>query len=165
GVLLFALTSREHRRWLREPGPYIACAIAILLFSPVLIWNWQNDWVSFGFQGQRVVENRGIHLRWLLDSILGQAALIGPWIWIPMLIACADEVRRGRADSRSWFVRCTASVPIVLFTVLALWVPTGGHYHWQATGYLMLFLLLGNIVAQKLENSDIQAKRWLLAST
>src|SRR5262249_32981361 len=89
----------------------------------------------------------------------------GPWIWIPMLIACAHGVRRGRADSRSWFVLCTASVPIVLFTLVALWVPTGGHYHWQATGYLMLFLLLGNIVAQKLENSDIQAKRWLFAST
>jgi 4-amino-4-deoxy-L-arabinose transferase-like glycosyltransferase len=85
GIVLFALTDREYRRWFREPGPYLACAIAILIFSPVLIWNWQNDWISFGFQGQRVIENRGISLRWLADSILGQAALIGPWIWIPML--------------------------------------------------------------------------------
>jgi hypothetical protein len=165
GIALFALTSREHRRWFREPGPYIAGTIAIVLFSPVLIWNWQNDWVSFGFQGQRVVENRGVHLRWLLDSILGQAALIGPWIWIPMLIACAHALRRGRADSKSWLALCIAAVPIVLFTLVALWVPTGGHYHWQATGYLMLFPLLGSIVTQKLENRDIFAKRWLFAST
>jgi len=165
GVVLFALTSREHRRWFREPGPYIACAIAILLFSPVLIWNWQNDWISFGFQGERVVEHRGIQLRWFMDSILGQAALIGPWIWIPMLLACVQAVRVGRADPRSWLILCVASVPIVLFTSVALWVPTGGHYHWQAPGYLMLFALLGKLVAQKLENGDIVAKRWVLAST
>src|SRR5262245_47461038 len=166
GVLIFAATSRDHRRWFREPGPYIACAIAILVFSPVLIWNWQNDWISFAFQGERVVvDYRGISLRWLLDSILGQAALIGPWIWIPMLLACAPAVREGRGDSKSWLILCIAWVPIVLFTLVALGMPTGGHYHWQAAGYLMLFPLLAKLVVRKLENGDIFSKRWLFAST
>jgi Dolichyl-phosphate-mannose-protein mannosyltransferase len=165
GVLIFALTSRDHRRWFREPGPYIACAIAILFFSPVLIWNWQNDWVSFVFQGERVVVNRGTGLRWLLDSILGQAVLIGPWIWIPMLLAIAHAVREGPAASKSWLILCVACVPIVLFTLVALWMPTGGHYHWQAPGYLMLFPLLAQLHVRKLENGDIPAKRWLFAST
>jgi Dolichyl-phosphate-mannose-protein mannosyltransferase len=165
GVLIFALTSRDHRRWFREPGPYIACAIAILVFSPVLIWNWQNDWISFAFQAERVVEEPGIDLRWVLDSILGQAALIGPWIWIPMLLACAPAVREGRADSKSWLILCIACVPIVLFTLVALWMPTGGHYHWQAPGYLMLFPLLAKLLVRKLENGDILSKRWLFAST
>jgi hypothetical protein len=165
GVLIFASTSRDHRRWFREPGPYIACAIAILVFSPVLIWNWQNDWISFVFQAERVVEDPGMSLRWVLDSILGQAALIGPWIWIPMLLACAPAVREGRADSKSWLILCIAWVPIVLFTLIALWMPPGGHYHWQAAGYLMLFPLLAKLLVQKLENGDILSKRWLFAST
>jgi hypothetical protein len=166
GVLIFASTSRDHRRWFCEPGPYIACAIAILVFSPVLIWNWQNDWSSLVFQGERVVrENRGIGLRWLLDSVLGQAALIGPWIWIPMLLACAHAVREGRANSKSWLILCVAFVPIVLFTLVALWMPTAGHYHWQAGGYLMLFPLLAKLLVRKLENGDILSKRWLFAST
>ena len=164
GVALFAATSREHRRWFRDGGPYIAGAIAALLFSPVLIWNWQHDWVSFGFQGYRVVENRGISLRWLGDSILGQSALIGPWIWIPMLLVAVPALRVGRAESKSWFLLCLAGVPIVLFTAVALWVPTGGHYHWQAPGYLMLFALLGKVAAQKLGNGDAAARRWLFAS-
>jgi hypothetical protein len=164
GVLLFASTSRDHRRWFREPGPYIACGIAILVFSPVLIWNWQNDWISFVFQGQRVVEDPGIDLRWVLDSILGQAALIGPWIWIPMLFACAHAVHEGRADSKSWLILCIASLPIILFTLVALWMQTGGHYNWQAAGYLMLFPLLAKLLVQKLENGDIFSRRWLFAS-
>jgi len=165
GVALFAATSPGHRRWFREPGPYLAGLIAVLVFSPVLIWNWQNDWVSFGFQGQRVVENRGIELRWFADSILGQAALIGPWIWIPMLLACARAMRAGRADVRTWLVLCIAAVPILGFTAVALWVPTGGHYHWQAPGYLLLFPLLGKLTAQKLQIGDRVAKHWLFAST
>jgi len=166
GVLIFASTSRDHRRWFREPGPYIACAIAILFFSPVLIWNWQNDWSSLVFQGERVVrESRGIGLRWLLDSVLGQAALIGPWIWIPMLLACAHFVREGRANSKSWLILCIACVPIGLFALVALWVPPHGHYHWPAPGYLMLFPLLAQLHVRKLEKGDILAKRWLFAST
>jgi len=164
GIVLFAVTSQEYRRWFREPGPYIACAIAILVFSPVLIWNWQNDWISFSFQGRHAVENEGTEVRWLIDSILGQVALIGPWIWIPMLLSCVQPARDGRTDSKSWLVLCIASVPILVFTVISLWVPPSGHYHWQAPGYLMLFPLLGRFVAQKLESGDIHAKRWLVAS-
>jgi hypothetical protein len=102
-------------------------------------------------------------LRWLLDSILGQAALIGPWIWIPMLLACAPAVREDRADSKSWLILCVAFVPIVLFTLVALWMKTGGHYHWQAAGYLMLFPLLAKLLVRKVENGDILSKRWLFA--
>ena len=31
-------------RWLRSPYPWAAVVIALLVFSPVLIWNWQHDW-------------------------------------------------------------------------------------------------------------------------
>src|SRR6266705_3664291 len=99
-----------------------------------------------------------------MDSILGQAALISPWIWIPMLLACVQAVRVGRADPRSWLILCVASVPIVLFTSVALWMPTGGHYHWQAPGYLMLFPLLGRLVIDKLEAGDVFARRWWVDS-
>ena len=165
GIMLFALTSRQHRRWFRDAGPYIAGAIALLVFSPVLIWNWQNDWVSFGFQGGRAIGSQEFTLHWVVNSILGQAALIGPWLWIPMLMVAWQAARTGSADVKSWLLLCIACVPIVLFTMVGLWVPTGGHYHWQAPGYLMLFPLLGEVLEQRLENREIVAKRWLFAST
>jgi Dolichyl-phosphate-mannose-protein mannosyltransferase len=164
GITLFALTSREHRKWFRQPGPYIACAIAVALFSPVLFWNWQHDWLSFGFQGRRAIEIKELNIRRLVTSIFGQAALIGPWIWIPMLLALGHAMRVGRSNSKSWFVVCVASVPIVLFTVIALWARTGGHYHWQAPGYLMLFPLLACLVVEKLEAGNVHTWRWLSAS-
>jgi Dolichyl-phosphate-mannose-protein mannosyltransferase len=165
GVAVFAATSREHRRWFKEPGPYLAGLIAVVLFGPVLIWNWQNDWVSFSFQGRRVIEDDGIHIRWLLDSILGQAALLGPWLFIPMLLASAQAVRAGPADRPGWLLLCIGSVPVLVFTAVALWVPVGGHYHWQAPGYLLLFPLLGKLTAQKLERGERFPRQWLFAST
>ena len=49
-VFLFLLVDRSSRKLLRTPLPYIGLAIALLIFSPVLWWNFQNNWASFLFQ-------------------------------------------------------------------------------------------------------------------
>src|SRR5258706_7689264 len=92
-IALFTLTSREHRQWFRKPGPYIACAIALAVFSPVLLWNFQNGWISFRFQGVRAVDFIWIGIKRLLTNIVGQASFIGPWIWVPMLLACGSSIK------------------------------------------------------------------------
>ena len=164
GISLFALTSREHREWFRKPGPYIACAIAVAVFSPVLIWNFQHHWVSFDFQGERATEFTGVNIKALIKNILGQAAFIGPWIWIPVLLACIRPIQDGRANSTSWFLLCTGSVPILFFTAISLWAPSHGHYHWQAPGYLLLFPLLAKYVLEKLQDRDALTLIWLRLS-
>ncbi|MCG6929848.1 MAG: glycosyltransferase family 39 protein, partial [Desulfofustis sp.] len=55
GILLFLLVDGEARRWFLKPQPYLALLMALALFSPVLIWNYQHDWVSFLFQGEQRV--------------------------------------------------------------------------------------------------------------
>ena len=52
-LLLFLIADKDSRRWLLRPQPYLAFAIGVLLFLPVLIWNSQHDWASFVFQGSR----------------------------------------------------------------------------------------------------------------
>ena len=47
GLLVFLLFSRRYRKLLAKPWPYIAIGIMVLLALPVLIWNAQNDFVSF----------------------------------------------------------------------------------------------------------------------
>jgi len=42
GALAYLLVDRRSRRWLLLPDPYLAAIIALLLFSPVLVWNMQN---------------------------------------------------------------------------------------------------------------------------
>jgi len=161
GVTLFALTSREHRIWFGKPGPYMACVIAVAVFSPALIWNIQHHWVSFDFQSERAIDFTGFNIRVLITNILGQAVFVGPWIWIPILKACWRPLQDGRTNLASWFLLCVAWVPILFFTIMSLWMQTHGHYHWQAPGYIFLFPLLARLTIDKLQNHDAFTLKWL----
>lgn len=164
GAGLFALVSKEQRRWIAHPGPYVAMAIAAAIFSPALIWNARYDWISFRWQGQRGLESQGLHWDWLARDIGGQALWLLPWIWWPlalelprsMLLAVRDPVRR--------FLACMAVGPIVLFTAVSAYANVGFHFHWQAPGYLMLFLALGATLADRLARGHAVSIWWLRSS-
>jgi len=51
GVFGFLVFSPEQRSWLRRKEPWIGVALALLAFSPTLLWNAQNGWQSFAYQG------------------------------------------------------------------------------------------------------------------
>jgi hypothetical protein len=61
-----------------------------------------------------------------------------------------------------------AILPIVFFTVVTLWSDLQYHFHWQAPGYMMLFMPLGFAIDKSLVN-DIKwtrlTRRWLVFST
>jgi len=52
-AFVYLLVDRPSRQWLLRPEPYLAAAVAIALFGPVLLWNFRNHWASFAFQGPR----------------------------------------------------------------------------------------------------------------
>jgi dolichol-phosphate mannosyltransferase len=52
-VLLFLCLDPPSRHWLKKSEPYLAAAIAFLLFLPVIFWNAEHAWASFIFQGSR----------------------------------------------------------------------------------------------------------------
>ena len=58
GLIGFCLTSPSHRSALRSPWTLLSLALFTIAFSPVLYWNWQHDWVSFLFQGNRGIPGR-----------------------------------------------------------------------------------------------------------
>ncbi len=158
GLVLFALTSRAHRRWFAEPGPYVAALIALAIFSPVLLWNARNGWVSFDFQGSRA---GGASFRPLgiVRSIGGQAGYLGPWVFVLLVAVYFKGLRRGPKATAIWLLCCLATIPLVLFTVIALWAEINAHFHWQSPGYLMLFPLVGVFIPE-----DARMRRWLIGS-
>ena len=165
GLFVFALTSRAHRRWLFEPGPYLGCVIAVVVFSPVLIWNWQNHWASLGFQGGRALAIEHLDPSALVEAVLGQCAWTGPWLWVPLVCVYGSRLARGPRDAKSWYLCCAASVPILLFTLVTIWAPdTRSRYHWAAPGYLMLFPLLADFAVARLKLVDARTARWLVGS-
>ena len=79
GVFLYALFYR--RTWFINKGFYISAVITAIIISPILIWNIQNDFITFRFHGERVVvdENSGFHFMGLLREIVGQLVVNNPF--------------------------------------------------------------------------------------
>jgi hypothetical protein len=165
GAGLFVLGRRDQRRWLVSPGPYLALAIAALLFSPVLLWNERHHWISFVWQSTRGLDElQGIRLDWMLRNLGGQALELLPWVWLALLVELWRSFRRDAPPERR-FLACLAVVPIVLFTAVTAYAATGQrHFHWGMPGYLLLFLPLGERVHGALQQGRA-AYRWGLAAT
>jgi len=85
-VLAFMLVPDWRRRWLLSPYPWLAAAIALVLFLPVLIWNAQHDWASFRFQLVRAIATHELSLRTVADFIGLQFGLVG-FILLPVVLS------------------------------------------------------------------------------
>ncbi len=78
----------ELRARLREPGPYLATAVALLVFSPVVLWNATHDWASFAFQlSHGLAPVGGSVARRELELFGGQAGLVSPMLFALLLVA------------------------------------------------------------------------------
>jgi hypothetical protein len=143
GTVLYLLLQPGARHWLRRPGPYLAIVIGLLVFSPVIAWNAEHGWVSFLFQGGRALGGLAFRPDTLLTALLGQAAYLCPWIWLPMVVILVKEGRRlaGDLDAADRFLLCQAIVPLAVFTLVAC--TRSVLPHWTLVGFLSLFPLLG----------------------
>ena len=146
GAALYLLTSPLHRRWLARPQPWVAAALAALLFAPVLEWNAAHGWISFAFQGGRAMAHK-LHPGGPLLVLAGAALFLLPWIWLGLMAALLRGLRAGPLAWRSWLLCWLALPPIVLFAVVALW-SRQVLFHWAVPGYLFLFPLLGALLVR-----------------
>ncbi|MBI3584522.1 MAG: glycosyltransferase family 39 protein [Nitrospinae bacterium] len=49
-IFLYLVVSPHHRVLLKRKEPYLSFLIGLIIFSPVIFWNAQNDWLSFKYQ-------------------------------------------------------------------------------------------------------------------
>jgi len=160
GAVLYLLASRPHRHWLVRPEPYVAAALALAVFSPVLIWNATHGWASFAFQGDRAL---GLRFRPLMpiQTLAGEALFVLPWVWLPMLVLFV------RGFHQNWSRRLLvwlAAPPIVAFALVSAWSSQRVLYHWAAPGYLMVFPMLGDAIAQHADRTWIRRLVWATAT-
>lgn len=145
-AFVFVLAT-PHRRRLASPWPWLAVALAGLVVTPVVIWNAENDWVSFLFQAAR---GGGGRVNWIGfgRQIVGQLAYLAPWTLVGAVLATIAALRADRSSSGpSAFLLALATLPIGLFTMVPLF-GGDGLPHWQMPGWLFLLPLLGRILAE-----------------
>jgi hypothetical protein len=83
---LISLVLTKERRWLKTLWPYLAGAIAFLLFSPYIIWNALNAWPTIEFLGSTASKYQTQNISTFLS---GQLLINNPAnliVWVPGLL-------------------------------------------------------------------------------
>lgn len=126
------LLKRQGLSFLRQPGFYLGILVAGVVISPVLVWNWQNGWVSFAYQLGHVAGG-GDGWQGFLKSWVLQFVLYVPFLWPFAFVGLWHLWKRSATEAE--FARWTA----LTFGLFFLWssfrevvLP-----HWPALFYLL----------------------------
>jgi hypothetical protein len=158
---LYIFLERPMRRWLFRPGPYLALGLGLVVFSPVIVWNAENGWVSFLFQGGRAIGSATLRPDYLLMALLAQALYLFPWIWAPLVFGLVRECRNWRRipECPDRLFLCLAAVPLGVFTLVACFRPVLPH--WGLIGFASLFPMAGRNWDERLERRPRASRRIL----
>ena len=144
-ALVFMLIDRRARRWFLRPQPYIAVLIATAIFLPVLIWNWQNDWASFLFQGtRRLFENPDFSVHLILVYAL---ALLSPIAALAAFFVLGPARKELEPDQRKRrFMLIMTLVPLGVFAAYGLFSVI--RFHWTLPPWIALLPLVMTALVQ-----------------
>ncbi len=154
--LLLLLASPENRRWLRRKEPYLALAIAVLLFLPTFIWYAQHNFEPVTYQaGNRIgfLENElWGYLAFVLEHIGKEMVALSPFVYLASIFGLIQGgrlafSRRGERDQR-FLLLFSMSAPTIIFFTL-----TGGPPNWAIPGHFVSLLTVAGALPPLLEHA------------
>lgn len=157
GMMLFLLLSSSHRKSLLTIWPWLTCIAFTLAISPVVIWNVQNDFASFRFQGEERMESVStfkLQPKLVLGLIGHQAAILCPIVFGGIFYAIYALVKRYKSNWKQLpveqlFLLCFFLPVFLLFFGVSL-------FYWVKLNWMMPAYISGIVWA----SSYINAK-WL----
>ncbi len=121
-TMAFMLWDKNSRHWWRRIEPYGAALLAVAIFSPVLLWNAQHDWVSFTFQtSRRLAEAPRFTLHRLIASLLVLLTPTGVLAIAAFLVRGKSEGDSAANSARWWRLMLLAILfPLSVFAAFSL---------------------------------------------
>jgi dolichol-phosphate mannosyltransferase len=137
-AFVFVLFNSHYRRLLFRPGPYLTLLLVIALFSPVVIWNANHEWVSFTFQStSRTGGNFDFDLPDLIGSLLfllTPAGLLSAIVVFTSGKLLSSGTAYGEKKSAYRFLITTTVFPLSIFVLFSLFRST--KINWTAPVWL-----------------------------
>jgi undecaprenyl-diphosphatase len=160
--LFFAmLADPEHRRQLLSPWPWLGLLFGSLLFTPVLVWNSQNEWATFRhvlYQGG--ADDKVLFtLDYIGDFFASQMMLLTPVAFLLLLAAWFRPRLRNRIPAGQATFLLWMSLPgFLLFFLLAFHVRIYGN--WPAPVYLTGLILIAALFSGRADGSPRLPGLW-----
>lgn len=131
-ALLLVLLASPKKAWITQVGFWVATLIALIVISPVLYWNWINDWVSFKYQ---IAHGSGDTWAWRrVAAFMGiQIACFGPLL----LLGVFTFLRQG-LHAHKWVLFALLSFFAIPFLIFASLSGGGSLPHWTTPAWFCL---------------------------
>jgi len=128
------LSEPQRRHHLTTAKPFVALAIALVVFAPNLLWNAQHQFASFQHTAEISQLDRGLlHPGKLLEFFGAQFAVFGPLLFA-ILIGLVLRPRRWREQPALRFLIWFVALPLTGFLGLALL--SRAFANWAAFAYV-----------------------------
>lgn len=130
-------------RQLKNPFLYLGFLATLIIVSPYIIWNADNDFISFTFHQNRVNHFSSLQIDSFIRELLGGFLYNNPISYILITIVVFRELRSNRSEQspQQKFLLIAGGLPIVLFLSLSLFNDTLPH--WSAPGFTCLIVYVG----------------------
>ena len=131
-ALLLVLLSARGKSSISQIGFWLALAIALILVSPVLYWNWANDWISFKYQ---IAHGSGGEWLWRrLGAFIGiQIVVFGPLLIMGSIIFLKDCMHVIKLS-----IVCLLGFFFIPFIIFASLSGGGSLPHWTTPAWFCL---------------------------
>lgn len=148
-----------NRDWLKKKWLYLSIVLTVIISLPILIWNIQNDFISFTFHGDRVgFVGYTFNLNYLLTELLGELLYNNPVNYILIIISLVLVFKRNLdIDKDHLKIILLTSLPLILlfigFSFFRATLP-----HWTAPGVTSLIFIVAvwmNRIAEKKDGDSI----------
>ena len=154
------------RKQLKNKYLYLSILISAVCMLPLLIWNMQNDFISFTFHGDRVSLFGKLQPLDFLAEIAGELGYNNPINYILIIIALV-AFWRGRKyldETSGRLLLCFALPFIGLFWFFSLTRPILPH--WSAPAFTLLLLFPASYFAerQSVNNGTIKLPKPIIAT-
>lgn len=138
GVGLYILTN--NRKWLGCKELYIAMAITVVIISPIVIWNVQNNFISYAFHGGRVnIAGKGFEVTSFLRELGGSFFYNNPINFILSWMAVLAFFKK-KTDKHMPPILLYCSLPLIV-TLLLVSLFRDTLPHWSGPAYSSLIIL------------------------
>jgi undecaprenyl-diphosphatase len=170
-TMLIALAAdRQSRSLLKSAGPWIACVVALLFTTPVIVWNQWHGWASLHHVATQTGTDKATRFTPvnLLEFIGSQVGVMGPTLVVLMVGAIIYGGRRAKAgDEQSRSVRFLISIGLPFFLLtLVTSIRAKVQPNWPAPAYFTLLILTTWFIATRLRNPQTwRPWRWWFYGT
>ena len=156
GVGLYVLLF--DRKQLKNKSLYLSALISVLCMLPVLIWNMQNDFISFTFHGDRVSFFGKLQPLDFIAEIAGELGYNNPINYVLIIIALVAFFKGKKyLDSTSVRLLLCFALPFIgvfwFFSLMRETLP-----HWSAPAFSLLLLFPASYFADKQQITDGNVK-------